>query len=170
MNGKPRAILGIDPGKSKTSPGAAALWSENNWAAFYDWTTKKVAFETVRSWSMRFHIEAAGLEKIWSKPINGHRGNAQLAENVGAWRMLLIVLGIDWIEVAPQTWQAIIPAFMRDKTKQSHVEAAKYLIPGSDRFFDKKKYHGRADALLIAYYVKSRVRTEKRLFGGNHGN
>lgn len=105
----------------------------------------------------------AALEKVQAAPPAGagadggfHRGgkaDVSLGECRGIFRTLLMVLGIPYEEVHPRTWQSVM---MRDmpKGKGSARLAAMRLFPLYAQTFARVKDDGRADAALLAAWLR----------------
>lgn len=75
---------------------------------------------------------------------------------VGIWEGLLVGLGIPYTRVQPQRWKKV----MMDgepKDKGASILVAKRFFPGVE--LNRKKDHGRADALLIAEYGRRSLTT-----------
>ena len=69
---KNKAWIGIDPGISKASPGAAALIHEAGYE-YLDWTDEKDVAEKFRRWVSKYHIVLVAIERQWARP-NGLPG------------------------------------------------------------------------------------------------
>ncbi len=152
------AFIGIDPGKN----GCAALWAQNNKVAFWDWKGIEEAKKTLLSWKLHFTILGAALEDI--KFIHPKRRGViairDLQRMIGQWEGLLLMGDIDYRMVTPAEWKKIIPPSMEKNPKQRALDYVKEAIPGCDRWIYLKKHHNRAEALLMAYYIKEVKRLE----------
>ena len=89
----------------------------------------------------------------------GAMSTGKLMTNYGRWQGRLEMAGIPFQEVHPSTWRAALckghPLYrVKGKSKELSLEVAKSLFPGMSQHLKRKKDHGRADALLIAYYGK----------------
>ena len=73
--------------------------------------------------------------------------------NLGAWEGLLAALHISYVMPAPQQWQRglIMPSDGADPKARS-LAVARRLFPDAD--LSRKKDHGRADALLLAWWAR----------------
>ena len=69
----------------------------------------------------------------------------------GVWLMGLVAAGIKYTEVPPPTWRKAM-LYGLPKGKDTGRLRAQQLFPGADLKF--KKHHGRADALLLAEYLR----------------
>jgi hypothetical protein len=105
---------------------------------------------------------SAVIEKVSAMPSTheGDRGASMGAtsafnygKGVGIWIGLLAGCQIPYEEVHPATWKALL---MRDmgKGKDAGIVKATQLFPSVAKDLTRKKDHGRADALLLAYYGK----------------
>ena len=152
------AFVGIDPGKT----GCAALWAQNNKVAFWDWKGLEEAHNTLSVWKFNFDILVAALEDVdFSIPgKRGHDAIRILQRNIGHWEGLLMALDIDYRMVTPKEWQRIIPPSKIKDPKARSMAFVKEKIPGCERWIRYKYHHHRAEALLMAYYIKEVKRLE----------
>jgi len=152
------AFVGIDPGKT----GCAALWAQNNKVAFWDWKGPREANETLSIWKFNFQILGVALEDV-NFSIPGKRGTIAIRElqrNIGHWEGLLIALDIDYIMPTPKIWKKMIPPSKGKDQKKKSLDYVKQAIPGCERWIHYKYHHNRAEALLLALYVKEVKRLE----------
>lgn len=152
------AFIGIDPGKT----GCAALWAQNNKVWFHEWQGIREAKRMLWTWKHTFTILGAALEDI--KFIHPKRRGLiairDLQRMIGQWEGLLLGMDIDYTMVTPAQWKKMIPPSMEKNPKQKALDYVKKAIPGCDRWIYLKKHHNRAEALLMAYYVKEVKRLE----------
>ena len=152
------AFIGIDPGKT----GCAALWAQNNKVAFWDWKGLEAAKETLSIWKFNFDILGVALEDV-NFSIPGKQGVIAirlLQRNIGHWEGLLSALDIDYIMPTPKEWKKIIPPSNEPDIKKASIAYVKKIIPGCSRHIRYKYHHHRAEALLMAYYIKEVKRLE----------
>lgn len=161
MNGE-TAYIGIDPGQGKNNPGAAALIVDDGFIAFYDWNDENTAEKVIRHWGDNYDIEGISIEKVWSRPNDGHRNASLLLENYGFWKGVARIICQPAL-YAPKEWQQVLINLPIGKfpnkrgkidTKRRSVAAARYLFPGIKDIVYLKKHSGRSDALLIGEYGK----------------
>ena len=95
-----------------------------------------------------------GIEKVASGPGEGAVGAFSFGRGLGLWHGLLSGLGIPYVEVRPQAWQAkMLAGHPRGKAvKQSAVSVAKSRWPSMD--LKVKLDWGIADAALIAEFTR----------------
>jgi hypothetical protein len=89
------------------------------------------------------------IEKVHSMPRQGVASSFNFGEGYGLWQGLIVGLGLRFEKVTPQRWQKEMLAGMQGG-KEASIIKAQELFPQAE--LDKKKHHGRADALLIAEY------------------
>ena len=96
-----------------------------------------------------------GIEKVHSLPRDGRVGAFNFGRGYGLWLGLLTGLGIAYMEVTPQRWQARMLAGLPrgPHTKTSAVRAAQSRFPDMPGM-DIKANWGVADAALIAAYTR----------------
>lgn len=164
-----RAFLGIDPGISRTTPGAMALIFANI-VELQDWVDAPTMNEKLEEWMLIYDIMLAAIEQITPRPIPPGPHNpfcpkckkpklqrritdvGAIMENYGLYQGLLIGGGVPFITVRPQEWQkGLVPKKMKSSDKPS-LTVARQLFPQAD--LKLQKHHGRADALLIADWLR----------------
>lgn len=148
---KIKVYMGIDPGKI----GAMALIGENmEYAGIFDWPgdCSLIAKEFCEI-TKKYHVVLAILEKVHSMPKQGVCSSFNFGKNLGNWEGVLASFGIPYREITPQKWQKLtLDKSLGKDTKEAALNTARRLFPSVD--LSKKKYNGRADALLMAYYGK----------------
>jgi hypothetical protein len=143
-----KAYMGIDPGKT----GAWAILDADGEVTLgdYDEDTARL-YGDLRGacWEGDTSIILAALERVHAMPGQGVSSSFTFGENYGIWQGLLVALGVPWLTVTPQTWQKGIVA--PKSGKDGSLQAARRLFPSVD--LHRQKDHGKADALLIAYWA-----------------
>lgn len=146
---KPCAWIGIDPGKT----GAGVVIFDGG-QLVADWPGDPAAAAGILAeWLDRFEIRLAALEKVGARPGQGVSSMFSFGRNLGAWEGLLAALRIPYVMPTPQQWQKglIMPSDGADPKDRALV-VARRLFPGAD--LRLKKHHGRADALLLAWWAR----------------
>ena len=154
------AYIGIDPGIS----GAAVLIDKRGRFIIEDWTTADRARDLVASWSASYSPCRVAIEKVFNirvqynqKGAGRYFGNVKLAINYGYWLGLWAAHGIDCTEVAPRSWQSRM--LLRNCGKDMKTRAfntVREIFPQTrDMIKFKTKHNGRADAFLIAWWMRS---------------
>lgn len=92
-----------------------------------------------------------GLEYVHAMPKNGSIGNFSMGRSSGLWEGILASMRFPYVKILPQRWKKAMLDGM-PKEKGSSILVAKRLFPEVD--LSRKKDHGRADALLIAAYLR----------------
>jgi len=151
---KPDAYIGIDPGISKTEPGASALLYNGGFELF-DWKDEKNASENFRHWSSKFNIRIIAIERQWPRPNDSKQNIGKIMKNYGFWVGLACAFNFhDYIIYpTPQEWQkATILVLKNQNPKEIYLKEARKLFPMAKLKF--KKHNGRAAALFIADYAR----------------
>lgn len=166
-----RAYVGIDPGKK----GAAVLLATDGSYSIWDWSSEERAREVLYQWFMQYNLTAA-IERVFNinvkhkKADDSHQyfGNLKLAINYGIWRGIMTSIGIDYIKVAPRSWQSQVMIKSAGKTtKERAFNTARELFPSiCCNVTHVTKHNGRADAFLIAYWLKRKIEFERKLKNG----
>ncbi len=147
--GRPVAFLGIDPGAT----GCAALIHDGGHDLF-DWPgDPALVVPRLADWLARFEIKLAAFEKVHAMPGQGVVSMFTFGQNVGAWHGILAAMAIPFITPRPQEWQkGIVDRKAGKDTKAAALATARRLFPDAD--LGRKKDHGRADALLLAWWAR----------------
>ena len=163
-----KIIIGIDPGLD----GAVCILYENGEIDFYDTPTleiksgrKKKREYNVNEMANNMRISLpmypsrdilVVLEKIHSMPGQGVRSMFSMGEGFGIWKGIIAGLNLSLELVTPQAWKKE----MMDgsgKDKDASRQKAIQLFPNIADKLSRKKDHGRADALLMAEYIRRKI-------------
>lgn len=97
-----------------------------------------------------------GIEKVHSMPGQGVASTFCFGEGYGVWLGILAALGIRHELITPQSWKkSLMDGQLKDKDASRLV--AMRLFPEAGNQLQLKKHHGRADALLIAEFVRRKA-------------
>ncbi len=144
------AWCGIDPGVSGC---ACLVTTDRIW--FHDFVDEKKALAKVTQW-----VDACNVKFFLERQVDvrkkGFSVSGKLLINYGFWRGLLTGLNCNWFEKMPRTWQRIFPDKGSDwkDSKARSLYWAKKFYPAVESVLHLKKFHNRADALLMAHYVR----------------
>lgn len=159
--------IGIDPGLS----GAVAAISGDE-VLFFDTPVLKIGkkrqMNTKEATSILKFIRAYGtgnkdwsdrkkpqvlcaLERVHAMPKQGVTSVWSFAQNYGQWLGILAALEIPHELVTPQSWKRAMMDGM-SKEKDASRQRVHQLFPEVD--VRLKKHHGRADAVLLAEYIR----------------
>lgn len=102
-------------------------------------------------------LTTANLEFVASRPSNSPTSCFSLGDSYGCIRAVLDCLDIEIKYITPKLWKAhyrIVP----ESTKDESIKIATSLYDDNvkNKYFKYKKYHNRAEALLIALYTECR--------------
>jgi len=151
---KPDVWVGIDPGISKSEPGAAALIHPNGHECF-DWSNEGKVADNFRIWTSKYNIKIIAIERQWGRPGNSTQNANKIMKNYGFWIGLSCAHGFYDLTIYPtaQEWQkAMLPYHKGVVPKEIYLKEARVQFPNADLKF--KKYNGRAAALWIATYAR----------------
>lgn len=144
------AWIGVDPG----TRGAVAVIDGDGGHDFLDWPgDPSPVVDKIRSWLLTYHIRLAALEQVHSMPRQGVSSTFKFGTNYGIWQGILSALSVPYVTVTPRNWQKglVLPS-AGPTPKQRSLAVARSLFPNAD--LSRQKDHGRADALLIAWWAK----------------
>lgn len=163
---KPQYILGIDPGNT----GALAVIEIAQTPIFvgvYDFPTYvlkagnknrkrldlvglSVLLDTYSN-SSKFAL----IEDVASMPGDGHVGAFSFGFATGAVHGALVMAGIKIEKVRPSIWKASLGL---DADKSLSIKLAIKLFPESSKHLKRKQDHGRAEAILLAWFAWKNMR------------
>lgn len=149
--------LGIDPGLT----GAVAIIHENGTCSLYDPPSvlikngKKTRGEydiqemtkIIRDYSSGTH---AIIENGIAMPGLSSNTVATVFHGIGIWKGIMAAYGIPFSTIAAATWKKEFSLWGKDKN--ASILRAKELFPDAD--ITLKKHDGRAEALLMAEYLR----------------
>jgi Holliday junction resolvasome RuvABC endonuclease subunit len=146
---KETAYIGIDPGKA----GALAfLTGDYHEVVDYPGDPAQVV-DILRSWMLRYEIHLCALEKVGARPGQGVVSMFTFGQNLGAYQGILAALGIPYTMPTPQQWQRnLVDQKAGPDPKTRSLVTARRLFPMAE--ISRKRDHGRADALLLAFWAK----------------
>lgn len=155
--------IAIDPGLD----GAVVIIDKNN-IRFFDTPTLEIKrgkskkreynvnsmadFIIHESYDSTTNIKV-GLEKIHSMPGQGVRSMFSMGEGFGIWKGIIAARRLSLELITPQAWKKAMMSGM-GKDKDASRQKALQLFPQLSEQLKLKKHHNRADALLIAEYLK----------------
>lgn len=144
-----RAYLGIDPGAT----GALALYSRDT-AEAWDFD-RATMLATLMEILAEHRVQLAVVEHVSAMPGQGVTSMFSFGQNFGWWLGTLEALGVPVLLVRPQAWQKSLGVPKKAaKADKPSLDVARRLFPSVD--LHRKKDHGRADALLLAFYANTK--------------
>ena len=144
-----RAWLGVDVG----AHGAAALLDEDGVLDVRNFVNVSESAALLVEWMAGHRIELAAVEMATARPGQGVRSVFSFGTRAGEWAGLLSGLGVPFVIVPPQRWQAAAGLLPSDgDTKARSLAAARRRWPGVD--LHRKGDDGKADALHLADYAR----------------
>lgn len=147
---KDKAFIGVDPGKTGA---AAIITSEGNQEVFDYPGDPSGIVERFREWTLTYEIIMAALEKVGARPGQGVVSMFTFGRNLGAWEGIITAFSIPFMMPTPRQWQTgIIDPKAGTDPKTRSLNTARRLFPNAE--LSRKKDHGRADALLLAWWAK----------------
>lgn len=150
-----KTFIGIDPGAT----GAVCSLSSDGEVKFLDCPVIKISGKTRPNATLM----AAGLkefvtfnthliiENVHSMPKQGVASTFSFGVGFGIWLGAIAVLGLPMELVTPQAWKK---AYGLCSDKEAARVKALQLFPGQANNLKLKKHHGRAEALLLAEYLR----------------
>jgi len=149
-------FMGVDPGAS----GAFAIISNNNTVfELQDWPGDEIHLsDLVRTILEEIHNNGyslmAAIEYCHAMPKQGVTSMFKFGTNYGIWKGVLAMAEIPFYTVTPQKWQKGLIKKAQDK--KPALAAAGRLFPNAELYGPRGGgKDGRADALLISYWIKS---------------
>ena len=146
--------IGIDPGLD----GAVAILSDGKEPYIFDAPTMMVGdkreYDIPTMANIFRNVDSSalvGLELVHSMPGQGVRSMFSMGHGLGLWKGILGALQLRYTMVTPQRWKKALMDGM-PKEKDAARLRAQQLFPTAELHL--KKHHGRADALLIAEFIR----------------
>lgn len=96
-----------------------------------------------------------GIEQVHSMPKEGVHSAFVFGRGAGLWEGMVAAFGLKYEMITPQRWKKAMMDGM-PKEKGASIVVARRLFPEVD--LPRKKDHGKADALLIAEYLRRTYR------------
>ncbi len=150
-------IVGIDPGVTGAIA-AVALDGRLDYADDMPTVDRWVSIPLLRGYTTDDRIKLVGLELVRSRPGEGHSGAFKFGD---CWGTMRAAFGVSHqvLDVRPQDWKKALrvgkdPTRSKEKSRAKAIE----LWPGNADLFARKKDSGRAEAALIAEYVRREMR------------
>jgi crossover junction endodeoxyribonuclease RuvC len=150
-------FIGIDPGLS----GAVAVIHPDGKVEVIDTPVALVKKNKhdYSAWEMarilgRFERDVnvvCGIESVHSMPKQGVASSFSFGRGLGLWEGILASFEIGYGKVTPQAWKKLLMSGMGKEKDSSRLQAQR-LFPTAE--LNLKKHHGRADALLIAEFMR----------------
>lgn len=94
----------------------------------------------------------AAVEQVHAMPQQGVTSMFKFGTNFGTWLGVLAAFKIPTVLVTPRKWQKVMLDAGTGQTKDKSLDMARRLFPAVD--LHRKKDHGKADALLLAEYLR----------------
>ncbi|HEY9867168.1 MAG TPA: hypothetical protein V6D21_23535 [Candidatus Obscuribacterales bacterium] len=150
-----KTFIGIDPGAT----GAVCSLSSDGEIKFLDCPVIKIGGKTRPNATLM----AAGLkefvtfnthliiENVHSMPKQGVASTFSFGMGFGIWLGIVAAIGIPMEFTTPQAWKK---AYGLCSDKEAARVKALQLFPGQANNLKLKKHHGRAEALLLAEYLR----------------
>lgn len=154
-------FIGIDPGLD----GALAVLADSGETWLFDTPTLTVAgVKNRRDYDipqMKNYLAKmlavpsmncrVAIESVHSMPEQGVASSFNFGKGFGIWLGLVVALRMPYDLITPQKWKKTMLDGM-GKEKDASRLRAQQLFPGAD--LSLKRHHGRADALLIAEFLR----------------
>jgi len=150
-----QVYIGIDPGKTGA---VAALQCDAGTVSAKVWDYDDQEGMEGLEWLVQagcYNIKAC-VEKQQAWPKQGVSSVFKLGENYGRWQGRLEVLKISYELVTPAMWRkGVFDAMPKQEDKKAmSLDLARRLFPELVGELKRKKDHGRAEALLIAEWLR----------------
>jgi crossover junction endodeoxyribonuclease RuvC len=111
--------------------------------------------DTLQNILLNHRVQLAVIEHVSAMPGQGVVSMFSFGQNFGWWLGMLEAFNVPTILVRPQAWQKALGVPKKAaKTDKPSLDVARRLFPSVD--LHRKKDHGKADALLLAYYASQK--------------
>jgi crossover junction endodeoxyribonuclease RuvC len=145
-------ILGIDPGLT----GALALYHDDQWMLLDmpvagDAKRRELNGPALCAWLREHQPDHAFVEYAAARPGQGVSSIFKFGVTYGAAKMALAACGVPYTIVTPVKWKSAV-GIQTGADKEASRLRALQLFPDLAAYLSRKKYHARADAMLLAYF------------------
>lgn len=147
-------LIGIDPGTS----GAVAIMGKEGWriADCPKQRAERGFVSDIQGMAELLRPAAncgsrCVIEQVHSRPGEGVSSAFKFGQNYGAWLGVLHALNIDVYPVSPMKWKRAMELLGTNK-EASRAKALK-LAPHLEDWLQRKKDHGRAEAVLLVHFA-----------------
>lgn len=152
-------IVAVDPGftgalcffNPDASIRSGLRWGVYDMPVTGEGTQKKVCAAEIARMVQRHAPDKAFLEMSWPRPTDGAIQGFRFGRSFGAVEALVSFCGMQPQYIAPQTWKRHYG--LLGKKKDDSRLLARHLVPELFHHLERKKDHGRAEAILIALYA-----------------
>lgn len=159
----PRCFIGVDPGLT----GAIAVIDDQGAVlGLLDMPVREI--RGVKAATIKNEIDAealhrwllpliagrdalAAIERVGSRPGQGLASTFSLGDSFGSARAVLSCCSLSVLDIKPQDWKKSLSV---TDDKATSLDLARRLFPTAKDQLKRKKDHGRAEALLIAEFLK----------------
>jgi crossover junction endodeoxyribonuclease RuvC len=158
-----KLYIGIDPGLH----GAIAALKDHKCIGLWDTPTTIVkrgkknhtvylpaSMASILKYLRENYDPVVGLEEVHAMPGQGVTSMFSMGKGSGLWEGIITALGMPLIRIPPQRWKKEMLADGRGKDKQASIVRALELFPEAAPQLARKKDEGRAEAILIAEYLR----------------
>lgn len=157
--------IGIDPGLH----GAVAVLQSNKFIGVWDTPTTIVKrgkkkhtvylpasmVEVLKRIANDFGSSlTVGLEEVHAMPGQGVTSMFSMGRGSGLWEGIITALGMPLARITPQRWKKEMLADGKGKDKQASIVRVLELFPETAPQLARKRDEGRAEAILIAEYLR----------------
>lgn len=145
-------VAGIDPGTN----GAAAVIDTltRRTVHTYSWDAKHpLDVHQLSLWLQGYDVEEVAIEKAQSMPGQGVSSTFKYGVSYGKLLGMLELMGVGVVEISPQKWKRHHDLIGADKAASR--DKACELFPGCREQFDRVKDTHRAEASLIANWLRT---------------
>jgi Holliday junction resolvasome RuvABC endonuclease subunit len=145
-------ILGIDPGLS----GALALCRDDRWILLDMPITGDTKHHEINGpelcrWLREHRPDHAFIEYASARPGQGVTSMFRFGVTYGATKMALAACSVPYTIITPAKWKPAV-GVLKGADKEASRQRALQLFPDQAAHLARKKDHGRADAMLLAYF------------------
>lgn len=97
---------------------------------------------------------SVGLEEVHAMPGQGVTSMFSMGKGSGLWEGIITALGMSLVRIPPQRWKKEMLADGKGKDKQASIVRVLELFPETAPQLTRKRDEGRAEAILIAEYLR----------------
>lgn len=141
---------GVDPGAT----GALAIIDEEAKAIhMVDWAEPSELWGILIKLPYWKDMKLVVLELVHAMPAQGVSSSFKFGVNYGQWQMALAALEVPYVLITPQRWRKVLDSSIPAKPEKEDLrQFALRRWPEAANFLSRKGDHGRAEALIMAFW------------------
>lgn len=146
-----RVFAGIDPGVSKTDPGAISLFDGRYFRFYKQWCSLQDSSDTLDYLNSSYLIEQVIIEDVQGDPRWHLNSSIKMMTNKAHWQALLTSRSISYIQKRPQETWGYLPGSLKDDLEKNPKTKVNRFLNNNFKFIPQGgRFQGVRDSMCIA--------------------